>query len=99
MKSDNNENENENRPTVFRRAGMIAAALVLCVAALLGFRKWTAREAESHQFHKVKRGDMLISIVEGGALRAVKESIIRSEFEGISRIISIVPEGTYAKQG
>src|SRR5688572_27014588 len=42
---------------------------------------------------------MLISVVEGGALKAVKESIIRSEFEGISRIISIVPEGTDVKQG
>src|SRR5678815_181211 len=51
------------------------------------------------RFYKVKRGDMLISVVEGGALKAVKESIIRSEFEGISRIISIVPEGTYVKEG
>ncbi|HTG44697.1 MAG TPA: hypothetical protein VK633_09210, partial [Verrucomicrobiae bacterium] len=97
MKSDNNEAG--ERPGISRRAGLIALALVLCAAAFLGFKKWNAPEAERHQFHKVKRGDMLISIVEGGALRAVKESIIRSEFEGISRIISIVAEGTYVKAG
>jgi HlyD family secretion protein len=92
-------NEQQRRRSNYRRAGLIAAAVVLCVAGVIGYRKWTAPEAEQNQFHKVKRGDMLISIVEGGALRAVKESIIRSEFEGISRIISIVPEGTYVKQG
>lgn len=82
------------------RAGIFAVAGVLVLALLfLGFRRWGAKAPESVQFHKVRRGDMVISIVEGGALRAVKESIIRSEFEGISRIISIVPEGSYAKQG
>src|SRR6185503_7323211 len=82
------------------RVGIIVAAGVLvCAAGVFGFRKWTAAPPEQTQFHKVKRGDMLISIVEGGALRAVRESIIRSEFEGISRIISIVPEGTDVKQG
>jgi len=96
-----NENNSRERPRRVRsRVGIIAVAGVLvCGAGFLGIRKWTAVAPEPTQFHKVKRGDMLISIVEGGALRAVKESIIRSEFEGISRIISIVPEGTYVKQG
>jgi HlyD family secretion protein len=82
-----------------RRAAFIAAALLLCLIAFVSFRKWNAPAPEQNQFYKVKRGDMLISVVEGGALRAVKESVIRSEFEGISRIISIVPEGTYVKAG
>jgi len=73
--------------------------VAVAVASYYGFRKWHAAPVEQTQFYKVKRGDMLISIVEGGALKAVKESIIRSEFEGISRIISIVPEGTYVKEG
>ncbi len=71
----------------------------MAIGGFVGFRKWNAPKVEENQFYKVKRGDMLISVVEGGALKAVKESIIRSEFEGISRIISIVPEGTYVKQG
>lgn len=97
MTTDNNGQAKRRR--TFQRAGLIAAGVVLCIGGFVGYRTWTAPEVEQNQFHKVKRGDMLISIVEGGALRAVKESIIRSEFEGISRIISIVPEGTYAKQG
>jgi HlyD family secretion protein len=92
-------NDQEKRRKTFRRAGWIVAGLAICGAGFIAFRSWTAPEAEHNQFHKVKRGDMLISVVEGGALRAVKESIIRSEFEGISRIISIVAEGTYVKQG
>jgi HlyD family secretion protein len=96
-----NDNNALKKPRSARpRVGIIVAAGVLvCAAGLVAFRKWTAAPPEQTQFHKVKRGDLLISIVEGGALRAVKESIIRSEFEGISRIISIVPEGTDVKQG
>jgi HlyD family secretion protein len=78
---------------------ILVTGLVICAAAFFGFRKWNAPPPETNQFYQVKRGDMLISVVEGGALKAVKESIIRSEFEGISRIISIVPEGTYVKAG
>lgn len=92
-------NHNNGQKKTFRRVAWIVAAIAICAAAFIVFRQWTAPDAEQNQFHKVKRGDMLISVVEGGALRAVKESIIRSEFEGISRIISIVPEGTYVKQG
>jgi HlyD family secretion protein len=95
-----NDNKSANDRRMMRRIGIIAGVgLLIAIGAIVGFRKWTAPKAEAQQFHKVKRGDMLISVVEGGALKAVKESIIRSEFEGISRIISIVPEGTYAKQG
>jgi HlyD family secretion protein len=94
-----NNNGRDKLRRASRRAGLVVAALILCAAGVVGFRKWTTPEVEENQFHRVKRGDMLISVVEGGALRAVKESIIRSEFEGISRIISIVPEGNYVKQG
>src|SRR4026209_2683254 len=96
----NDNHGRERSPKNLLRVGMIlGAGLLICAAAFAGFRKWGGREVEENQFYKVKRGDMLISVVEGGALKAVKESIIRSEFEGISRIISIVPEGTYVKQG
>lgn len=92
-------NNNNGRRT-WRRIGLIAGGVLLvAIVAAVGIRRWSAPEKEESQFYKVKRGDMLISVVEGGALKAVKESVIRSEFEGISRIIAIVPEGTYVKQG
>src|SRR6185503_9194059 len=88
------------RQRILRRPGLnVALGLLLLFAAFIGIRKWTASAPVQNQFHTARRGDMLISVLEGGALKAVKEAIIRSEFEGISRIISIVPEGTYVKQG
>lgn len=48
---------------------------------------------------EVRRGDFLVSIVEGGTIEAVTEDIIRSEVEGTARIIFIVPEGTIVKKG
>ncbi len=50
-------------------------------------------------FFEAKRGDFLISVVEGGTLEAVNEVIVRSEVEGTARIIHIVPEGSYVKKG
>lgn len=89
-----------NPPKGFGKTGlMILAGVVVLAVGLLLARKFTAPEVVQNEYYKVRRGDMLISIVEGGALKAVKEAIIRSEFEGISRIISIVPEGTYVKGG
>ena len=94
----------EVKPSVLQRMtqrpGATAAfALVLVLAAFFTFRKWTTPPPVENQFYTVKRSDMLISVVEGGALKAVNEAIIRSEFEGLSRIISIVAEGAYAKKG
>lgn len=50
-------------------------------------------------YYSVKRGDFLISVVEGGTLQAVNEVIIRNEVEGTARIIYIVPEGSYVNKG
>src|SRR6185295_543578 len=50
-------------------------------------------------FYQVKRGDLLISIVEEGALRALNETVVRSGLEGFNRIIQLVPEGSYVHQG
>src|SRR6185295_20335960 len=98
--TNNNNGAEKARRAWRRRISMVAGAgLLITIAAVAGFRKWNAPKAEENQFYKVKRSDMLISVVEGGALKAVKESVIRSEFEGISRIISIVPEGTSVTQG
>src|SRR5688572_16987954 len=95
-----NHNGSEKGQKSYRRLGIIlGAGLLLCIIGIVAFRKLSQPPPEQAQFFRVKRGDMLISVVEGGALKAVKESIIRSEFEGISRIISIVPEGTYVKEG
>jgi HlyD family secretion protein len=97
--TNDNHGAGEKKRSPLVTVGILAVIVALCAVGYTGFKKWNKPVVEQNQFHKVRRGDMLISVVEGGALKAVKESIIRSEFEGISRIISIVPEGTYVKEG
>jgi len=61
---------------------------------------WPRTDVKSRtSFHEVQRDNLLVSIVEGGAIEAVNEEVIRSEVDGTARIIYLVPEGTYVKQG
>ena len=77
-------------------AGAIGLALITLIVALF----WNSRTpAQTSSFYEVKRGDFLISIVEGGTLEAVNEVVIRNEVEGTARVIFIVPEGSYVKKG
>ena len=76
-------------------AGLLAGALAWVIA----WRGCSHRSTTPAVFHIVRRGDFTVSIVEGGTLKAVHEVNVRSELEGTSRIISIVPEGTTAKKG
>lgn len=76
MTNDNHGAE-KNRGAWRTRAGLIVGAcLLVAVVAVVGFRRWNAPKAEENQFHKVKRGDLLISVVEGGALKADRKSVV-----------------------
>lgn len=75
----------------------VAVAVVLVLLTVLVFRPGTEKTAAT--YYEVKRGDFLISIVEGGTIEAVNEVIVRSEVEGTARIIYIVPEGSYVRRG
>ena len=81
------------RPIVF---GVVSISLIV-----LGILKYTSSGPKSTAatYYEVKRGDFLVSVVEGGTLQAVNEMVIRNEVEGTSRIINIVPEGSYVKKG
>jgi HlyD family secretion protein len=72
---------------------------VAAVASWAGFFVKPGTPPEVLSSLEVKRGDFLISVVEGGTLEAVNEVSIRSEVEGVARIIYIIPEGSYAKKG
>jgi HlyD family secretion protein len=75
-------------------AGLVVVGLVgLFVAGFF------APETPKTAYHEVKRGDFLVTIVEGGTLEAVNEVVVRNEVEGNSRVIYIVPEGTFVKKG
>ena len=72
--------------------------LVLIAGAVATFTR-SSTTAPASTYFEAKRGDFLISVVEGGTIEAVDEVMIRSEFEGVARIIYIAPEGSYVKEG
>lgn len=74
-----------------------AALLLLLVIAVRAMRPKNVEAAGA--YFEVRRGDFLISVVEGGTLQAVNEVVIRNEVEGTARVIYIVPEGSYVKKG
>jgi HlyD family secretion protein len=76
-------------------------------ASLLGFAALFAacggddaaqQAAEANKF-TVRRDDLPITVRENAELQALRETIVRSDVEGQSTIIYIVPEGTVVKQG
>jgi HlyD family secretion protein len=83
----------KQRPLVSGIAGLAVIALVAALFMSSG------KPVQAYSFYDVKRGDFLVSIVEGGGLEAVNEVVVRNEVEGTARIIYIVPEGTEVKKG
>ena len=56
-------------------------------------------EVLENNYHTVKRGDFLVSIVEGGTLAATSEYVVRNETDYTLQIVDIVPEGTVVAEG
>src|SRR5688572_4781312 len=80
----------------------VALLLVLGATFYFGrgtFQRFRVKSYPPNAFYQVKRADMLISVTEEGALRALNETIVRSGLEGLNRIIRLVPEGTHVKKG
>ena len=91
------------RRTRRRNWGWKGLALILVLLAGFyfsrGFFQRFHRSYPPNAFYQVKRADMLISIVEEGALRALNETVVRSGLEGFNRIIHLAPEGSYVQKG
>ncbi|MCX6899755.1 MAG: efflux RND transporter periplasmic adaptor subunit [Verrucomicrobia bacterium] len=77
----------------------VAVAAILLIVVVWLASSVTHTNDTQRTYYTVKRGDFLISVVEGGTLRALNEFSIRSEVETMTKIISIVPEGTSVRKG
>jgi len=80
------------------RTAAVAALALLFVAGWV-FHRFSRSDPTQYIYYPVKRNDFLVSIIEGGTLKAVREVTVRSELEGVARILSIVPEGTNVHKG
>jgi len=81
-----------------RRLFQLGAAAVVLLCLYFAFRPSSSDQAATDSY-EIKRGDFTVSVIEPGTLTAVSEVVVRSEVEGTARIISIVPEGSYAQKG
>src|SRR5687768_6286657 len=82
------------------RKPLVLVLLLLAALAVGGSALYFSRPPKVlSSFYEVKRGDFLISIVEGGSIESVNEEIIRSDVEGTARIIFIVKEGSTVNKG
>jgi len=73
---------------------------VIIISAILGFIFLGGeKNSDLNTYHKVTRSNMTISITEGGTLEAVKEVTVKNSIEKESRIIYLIPEGSYVKEG
>ena len=89
----------DSTPRLVRRRLFQIGAAVLLLLVLYFFLRPAKSNGESTEYYVAKRGDFTVSVIEPGTLTAISEVVIRSEVEGTARIISIVPEGSYAKKG
>ena len=80
-----------------RSRGLPIAALPLFAFVACG-GEGTTPEANA-RLYQVERRDLAITIKETAELQAVQETVVRSEVEGQSTIIYIIPEGAYVEKG
>jgi RND family efflux transporter MFP subunit len=71
----------------------LAALLAACGAST------AEQQAQEGNLFTLRRDDLPITVRENAELQALRETIVRSEVEGQSTVIFIVPEGTMVKQG
>ena len=89
----------DKRPAFSRRIPLVLIfiAAVASIGALVLHNKKTGDSGSlnsSTGLFEVKRGDLTISVTESGSIKAVNAKDIKSEVEGRTTIVNIVPEGT-----
>lgn len=96
----------ESAPLHQRRhaASMLGVVVLVCfiAAAWFGYNTFLKSDEsadENAQYYDVTKGGFLVTIVEGGTLEAVNEISVRNEVKYPTKIVSIVPEGTFVKKG
>ncbi len=80
---------------------ILAVLLLIIIASILLWAIWNrpGKEDESGSIFVVRRGPLTISITESGTIQNRDQEVVKSQVEGRTTILWIIPEGTYIKKG
>ena len=95
-------NNVEAAPTGSRRLRnriLIAAAVIVIAGIAWSTLSGSRGGFDDAALFTVKRGSLRVSVQETGKVQAIKSVTVRSQVEGQTTIISIIPEGTQVEQG
>ncbi len=84
-------------PSRWATAGLLLLSPL--IASLAGCAKGAGELQREELTYTVTRGPLVISFTEKGAIKALRSVNIYSQVEGLSTIVNVVPEGTFAKRG
>ena len=98
MTANNSKSNGSRKP--FKLIG-VAVLVVVAATAVIWLKAVRGSEdpAAAMATFVAKRGPIMISVLESGAIKAKEQEVIRNEVEGRTTVISIVPEGTHVYEG
>jgi len=98
--SNNNTNTGFFKGRPLRTATAVILVVILGIGILwLGKSKTNNEPAGEFSVFTAKRGPLTISVIESGVIKARDQVIIKSQVEGRTSIITLIPEGTQVKKG
>ena len=78
---------------------IILVMVMAIMAAMLILPKSNNRLPGTSATFTAKQGPLTISVTESGTIQAREQVVIKSKVEGITTILSLIPEGTMVKKG
>lgn len=93
-----------NKPAVMKSKRTLAIIFLIAVIIVVTVVKFPKKQAKADNsvsyFDTVKRGPLTIDVTaESGTIKAKEQEVIKSEVEGRTTILSLVPEATHVKKG
>jgi len=98
MMNDNTKDRPKSRSTLLIVLTVIVVGAVLTAGVAARMSRSNEAVSEMPTF-TVRQGPLTISVIQSGTIHALEQEIIKSEVEGQTTIIFLIPEGTIVKKG
>jgi len=96
-------NPNRFLATIIRRrwVQVLVVLLVILVVWFLSSVIWSGSRTNQQDIplFVVQRGPLTISVTESGTIKSRDQVVVKSQVEGRTTILTLIPEGTYVKKG